>query len=648
MRTLLCTAALLVCLGCPEGKDVPEASDLIIDAGALKPALATLVEIKGSATLTRAGMTAPAAEGPLEAGDVIETGAGGDGLIRFAGGHEVQIGSDGRFEIISGDDGLVLSVGQGLVVSRVVGDLQVIAGGGLSILTPYGLVRVGSSSVKIGVSKDDATIDVLAGNVSILSRNGGAAMNISAGQLSVLNREGLKAGTREVQLGPMQFVLEAITGRVELKKQDAKAFGPLNPKKAIPGVEAGDLLRTGAGSATFAARDSRAKIVVGSNSEVGIGEVPAGSGLEEAALDLRKGAMVINMPIGIKRKLRTADGYSLTANDGAQFSVARSKTGLDLNMIVGELVVEHDGMQSVTVRGAQSAKLATTGATTSIDLAKETLTLPSRSYRLYHPNVGNAALTWEGESGTAFHVIVGNEPTLAKPVIDGIIKQPWLNVNVPARGGLYWRVLIGEKQIARGAVQAAPERATGELGRLRNEVPEGAEKTVIYYQDKPPSVTFLWKPPADITPVPAEYRLQVYNERDLTKPIEERMSKTTTLQLPENALGEGNYAWSVTPLDAKGQALAGGRMTKLEMVYDNAVSELVIKAPRNGDAGGASVPVIGIAPFKTRVSANGQLLPLDDKARFNSKVAPVGKRVVFRTAGEGGEQFIVRQLRRGK
>jgi len=176
-------------------------------------------------------------------------------------------------------------------------------------------------------------------------------------------------------------------------------------------------------------------------------------------------------------------------------------------------------------------------------------------------------------------------------------------------------------------------------------VPDGAEKTVIYYQDKPPSVTFLWKSP---DPAPAEYRLQVYREGALDKAIEERLSKSATLQLPENALGEGNYLWSVTPLDANGVALAGGRMNKLEMVYDNAVAELVIKSPRNGDPGGATVPVIGIAPFKTRVSANGQLLVLDEKARFNSKVAPVGGRVVFRTVGDNGEQLIVRALRRGK
>ncbi len=276
MRRLLFIATLLFALGCPEGNDVPKPLPAVIDAGAAKAAVAKLVEIKGSATVTRRGTAAPAAAGDLEAGDVVETGPDGDGLIRFADGHEVEIGSDGRFEITNGDDGLVLSVGQGLVVSRVVGDLQLGQGGGLSILTPYGLIRVGSSSVKIGVSKDDANIDVLTGNVSILSRSGGDAMNVNVGELSVLNREGLKPRTRQVLLEPMQFTLEAIAGRVDYKKKDAKAFGPLNPKKNLPEVEAGDSLRTSAGTAIFTAKNSGAKVVIGSNSEVGIGEVPGG------------------------------------------------------------------------------------------------------------------------------------------------------------------------------------------------------------------------------------------------------------------------------------------------------------------------------------------------------------------------------------
>jgi len=630
-------------VACSEGDGPPA-----IDAGASAPravAVATLSALTGTVTLTRKGLGGPAKVGSeLFVGDIVETGAESNATSRFNDGHEVELGANGRFEIGSTDDGLVLNVGQGLVLSRVVGDLPSGNLLRLAISTPYGLVRLGSGEVKIGIGPGDANIDVVTGDVQIVSR-GGDSLTVTAGDLSVLSREGVKKGERVVRLEPLQIDLATVTGRVDLKKKDAKAFVPINSRK-LPTLDVGDSLRVAQGSATLTPKGSGAKLVVNSNSEVGIGEVQTGSGLEDIALDLRKGAMTINMPLGTKRKLRPGDGYTLSVNDGAQFSIARSKTGLDINTIVGEVVLEHDSMDSVSTHGAQIARLTPKGAVTLVELAKETLLIPSRSgLKLFHPNVGQAALVWAGEAGTAFHIIVGNEPTLANPSVDGTVKQPWLNVNVPARGNIWWRVLDGETEVARGSVACAPERASGELSRLRNEVPDGAEKTVIYYQDKPPSVTFLWKSP---DPAPAEYRLQVYREGALDKAIEERLSKSATLQLPENALGEGNYLWSVTPLDANGVALAGGRMNKLEMVYDNAVAELVIKSPRNGDPGGATVPVIGIAPFKTRVSANGQLLVLDEKARFNSKVAPVGGRVVFRTVGDNGEQLIVRALRRGK
>ncbi len=634
----------LLALGCPEAPE-PKPS-VVVDASVPAPAKADaqLTKAVGTITLTRKGVAGPATLGDLFLGDIVETGPDGDGVVRFTDGHELELGANGHFEIGTDADGLVLNVGSGLVISRVVGDLSLDDKLRLSVLTPYGLVRLGRSEVKIGVGGENANVDVVTGSVQIVSR-GGASMTVTAGDLSVLSREGVTKGNRTVRLEPLQIELAAISGRVDVKKKDAKVFTQINAKK-LPELEAGDSLRVTYGSATVQPKGSGAKLVMAPNSEVGIGEVQTGSGLEDVALEMRKGAMTVNMPLGTKRKLHPGDGYTLSVNDGAQFSIARSKTGLDINTVVGEVVVEHDSMETVTTHASQITRLSSKGGAVVTDLAKESLLIPShQGLKVFHPNVGQAALVWPGEAGTVFHIIVGTEPTLAAPFIDGTTKHAWLNVNLPARGSLYWRVLAGETEVAKGSASCAPERAGSELQRLRNEVPEGAEKTVIYYQDKPPAVTFLWRAPE---PAPAEYRLQVYREGALDKPIEQREVKATTVQLPENALGEGSYLWSVTPLDAKGNAIAGGRMTKLEMVYDNAVAELIIKTPRNGDPNGPTVPVSGVAPFKMKVSANGNLLVLDEKARFSSKVVPVAGRVVFRSLGEGGEQMIVRVLRRGK
>ena len=81
---------------------------------------------------------------------------------------------------------------------------------------------------------------------------------------------------------------------------------------------------------------------------------------------------------------------------------------------------------------------------------------------------------------------------------------------------------------------------------------------------------------------------------------------------------------------------------------DNAVRALIIKAPRNGDAAAQKVAVSGIAPIGVKVSANGQPLTLDAKARFSGQVAPMpGSRVVFRVVVNGVETYVVRWLGRG-
>src|SRR5690606_10768730 len=107
-----------------------------------------------------------------------------------------------------------------------------------------------------------------------------------------------------------------------------------------------------------------------------------------------------------------------------------------------------------------------------------------------HPGLEQMALGWDGPAQD-YWVEVAHDAAYKDVLLKGLVHQPSVNVPVPARGRLYWRAFTpdGKKQIAHGSAQFAPERKTGELAGLRNEVPEGSEKTTIYYQDKPPAVT---------------------------------------------------------------------------------------------------------------------------------------------------------------
>ncbi|MDP1914896.1 MAG: FecR domain-containing protein, partial [Myxococcales bacterium] len=558
-----------------------------IDAGTpeQKPA-AILQRTTGTVTLTRKGAATPATQGPLFDGDVVETAAESNAVLRFPDGRELELGENGRMEIGTEADGLVLNVGQGIVVSRVGGSTGETMQ--LSLDTPYGLVRVGKGGVSVNVGSDEALIDVLAGDVTLVGREGGP-LSLAAGAEGSLTKSG---ASRKVRLEPLAIVLSRGGGRVEVKKKDGKAFAPVNPKKP-PTLAAGDSLRVTGGTATLTPDKSDAKVTLVSGTEVGIGESVTKSGAEDLALEVKKGQLQLALPFGKKRTIRPGEGLALTAEQGGQLTVVKGKNGLELNSIVGDVVVETEGGQKVTVKGGQTATLTRAGIEPH-DVAREALQLPTRQgLKLLHPGAERVALVWPGDDDKAYRVILASDAAFEKPFVDGIIRQPSFNTVAPARGALFWKILEGETEIGKGSVVIAAERIGDELDGITNVVPAGPEKTVIYFQDKPPALTFTWKTPDK--PV-TEYLLKIYKAGNLAAPLLERRTTATSAQLPHGSVPEGTYQWDVTWLDAKGTPLGtAGKMNQLELQYDNAVRALIIKAPRNGDAAAQRVAVSGIA-----------------------------------------------------
>jgi hypothetical protein len=592
-------------------------------------------------TVTRKGSPEKGSVGAaLFDGDVVETAESSNALLLFADGREVELQESGRLEIGRNDDGLLLNVGQGIVVSRIVGTASEL-GLKLNLDTPYGMIRVGSGGVSVNVSGSEANIDVLAGDVTLVSRQGGSLV-LEVGSGGTLTRT---AAVRRLTAEPIIINLTQGSGRIELKKKDARAFSVVNPRKAPP-LGSGDTLRVSQGSATLAPAQSEARLTMLTGTEVGIGESVKSSGTDDLAFELKKGQMQVVMPYGQKRTLRPGEGLALVADQGAQLSVVRGKNGLELNSIVGDVTVVTESGEKTLVKGGQFATLSSAGAVAK-DSLREALILPSRQgLRLLHPGTERAALIWPGAENKPYRVTVGNDASLENPLIDGVVHQPFLNTPIPAKGALFWRVTDGETEVAKGSVFAAPEKIGDDLAGITNEVPAGPEKTVIFFQDKPPALTFTWKAPEKTV---SQYLLKVYRAGNLGSAVVERTVASTSVQLPLGAIPEGKYQWDITWLDAAGTPVGtGGKMNPLELQYDNAVRALNIKTPRNGDAPASKVNVTGVAPLGIKVTANGQPLNLDAKARFAGEVAPIsGARVVFRATGGGGETIIVRWLGRG-
>lgn len=606
-------------------------------------AAAHLESVKGEVKVERDGKLGAAQLGYLYVGDAVETGEAGEAKVRFPGGRFVEVGPDARFTLSEGEGGLVLNVARGLVLTRVPNEAPRKPGEkaepqvSLSILTPFGLTRVGKSEVAVDVGADSASVEVKIGMIELVSRNG-EVTTAAAGEKVAL---GAKAEKAPMILPTIQVVIQA-GGTSEVKKKDAKAWVVVGRKPVV--LAPGDLMRVKDGRTTLQPDGSGTRLVFGRGAEVGFVGATKRDGVEETELDLRKGDVSGTLAPRQKSRVKLGGGVALVSDLGGQFTLVKTASGFEVSAVAGDFKLEREGAEPRPLIGGQSAKVGPK-AVEVVEPSRDQLTLPSRvGMKFFHAALSRLSLTWEGEEAKPYRVEVATNPAYTDPLIDGVVHHRFVSVPVPARGNLYWRVFDGEKEVDRGSAYFAPEARSGaELDLRRNEVQDGADKTTIYYQDKPPAVTLTFVPDK----AAAKHKVSVFKEGALGTALVER-SVTEPQVVLDGALAEGKYLWSVTPLDAKGAGLRGGKMNKLEIVYDNAVPNLIIKAPRNGDPGGASVPVVGIAPVGAKVFVNGKPVELDDKARFNTKAAPLaGGRLVFRMLSKNGaEVYTVRTVRR--
>ena len=448
------------------------------------------------------------------------------------------------------------------------------------------------------------------------------------------------------ELPEIALTIVTTTGQGEIKTKNAKAFVAINPKKP-PALQPGDVVRVKDGRLSLAPEGSTTRLSLLKGAEVAIVEARKGAGKEATALDVKKGELEVWAPGGQSTRVAVAPGVTLVSDLGGQYSLRKTGSGFELDALAGDLTIEREGQPNTVVPGGQSARIPLNGAPAVRGANREGVVLPSRlGVRVFHAGLKRLSITWDdaGAPTDGWRVQLATDPAFTNVVRDGVVHDNFLTVPTPQKGALYWRVFKGEVEHAKGGASFAPEPRAADLSRLKNVVPEGAETTTIFFQDKdkPPVVTFTWAKD-DAAP---KYAVKVYREGQLTSPVAERAVAENQVSLPENTLLEGKYLWSVTPLDAKGGELKGGRMNKLHMVFDNAVSALAIKTPRNGDAGGKSVSATGIAPVGSKVFINGKSVALDEQARFETTVSPVaGGKIIFRLLSNGAESYTVRTVR---
>ncbi len=627
----------------------------VVDAGAPAPArksLAELARTNGAVTLERDGQRRPASREALYANDALETASDAEAELRFVDGQLLEIGPDARVVLNEDASGLLLDVQRGLVLSRVAADARPAVVGVrepgmvIRILTPFGLTRIarGESEVAIDVGEDRAKIDVRIGAIEMVSRDGstiekasaGDRLNVTTGEIQFLARQG-----EPLMLDPVIVVLREESGSAEVRKKGVRKWTQVGREGAS--LADGDAVRVRRGRSRMNLDGSTSLMTIGDGAEIVFQKSGRAENLEESRLDLKRGELGLQLAPARKSRV-VVSGAVLETDQGGFFTVQKTRDGLEISAITGDLRVRRGeaGEQKIA-----AGEVATLGKASEVKVGRAgapELTLPTRKgVRVFHSGVDRALITWRGEEAD-YRVRVAEDARFESILIEGTVHTPSVAVDIPRRGALFWEVADASgAKVDAGNATFAPEPQLKDLERLRNEVADGAEKTTIFYQDKPPTVTFT----VAEEPGAASYKVAVFRAAALDAPMAERVVPQTRIPLEAGVLTEGNYLWSVTPLSATGEPLRGGRMNKLELVYDNSVPSLVIRGPANGERVGRTVRTSGVAPVGSRLFVNGRAVALDEKNRFDAEVAPDGGVIIYRLVRpDSADSLYVRTVRR--
>ncbi len=653
LRTsLVSSLCLLLATACGDEEPLPAAPPpppvvevkpaTVEDAGVA--ALAQIVSLKGDVQLERGGKLAPTTGGPLWSGDAVETGADSGATVRFPDGRTVEVGPEARFVLSEDSSGVVLQVARGLVLSRVPATAAPAQAGTravqLTILTPFGLTRVGSgqSEVQVDVAQDEGRVEVLLGSVEVVAKNG-QSVQASEGQAVSVKAESVTK--RVLELAPIQVTVRASGGRAEWRQKGTARWRTVD--KDGEALEAGDAVRVRQGTALLNLAGSESMLALGSGGELVVEGVSQSGSMDEARVDLLKGELGLVLAPGRSSRV-VLPGLLLESQGAARLEVRRTEDGFTVDSRAGDVTLVR-GSAREALRAGQRATLEGEATARVEALTRAPLALPSvPGQQVFHRRASEVALSWE-EPGEV-RVEVASDAEFKRTVLEGVARGGFVNVTAPARGSLYWRVRRSNgSEAVRGSASFSPERSNkGELDRLRNRVPDGPEKTTIFFQDKPPAVTFTCSP----EPGAASYKVAVYRSGALSQPVAERSASSPQVPLEAGVLKEGQFLWSITPLTAQGRPVRGGRMNKLELVFDNSVPTLLVTSPREGQRAGARVRVAGVAPVGSQLSVNDKPLVLDSKHRFDTWVSPSGQPpvVVFKISRSGApDVYTVRTLK---
>ena len=663
------TALVLPSVGCrrqdPKSTSVPA-----VTTGTPLAEAPVVVRARGQVWREARGGRQAMSPGIVGEDDVLSTGPDGNAVVRIAGGREIELKPNARLRLKKSAGGqLVIEVDRGAIISRTSlppsATTALNATGSaaqtvdLTILTPFGVTRIPGqpSEAAINIGDQKMRIEVAMGQIVFTDRGGrelvaqaDETIEVTVGGVQLLGpgeESDAPGGVRAISGEGLDIVLSAEAGTLLVRRPGEKDF---TARRAVPAA-AGTAYKVAnpGGQARIVGAGLRGQLGPGTRGAIGEAVRIPDTGVHRYNVAVDAGTATLMLERHGQQELALGHGaggeIAVRATEPATMTITAGRRGKTISVLAGSVEVLGGG----TTRTVDAGSVATVDGrrlTVAAHPQSDVILPTARGLRVHADLLTEVTLSWPQHLEGAV-VAVGTTPDLKEPLLVGRAPGGSVTLPAPRRGDLFWRVIgksRGVERVLTGQARFVPDRRRSvlDLEHPHNLVSENGQVTTVHFQSVLPALTFTF--PA--RPGARRYRVRVYRAGQLTSPVVEREVTETRCPVDAEALQEGRYVWHAQALDPRGRELGGGRMNKLDIVYDNSLTTLAIGSPKPGERViGEEVDVTGVAPLGSKLFINGKLAPLDEKGRFSTQVARADA-VVFRLVRkDGAESYWIRRLR---
>lgn len=589
----------------------------------------SLAAMEGGVTIERGGQTSAAAQGGnLIEGDIVSTGADGKANLGLRGGHVVQLGpsSSASIQREAGAD-------SPLVVMLDKGSMRAVTaphGMHLVIGTPFGRVDIAAGS---DVEMNSRGVVVRLGAIQVMQADG-RKLIIPAGEHYSVDES---AGPTVV-LKPLKFTLTASSKEVQVKRATDMDW---RTSKSQETLGADDAVRTRKAEGTRLQLDARTAVLLRPDTDL----IAKESGLtaEGSTANLVLGSgnatfLAIRDATGAGGHEVEVAGQHLRIEpgpDAANVEVSTDRAGQS-QIIVNLGHARLLGGETIDPGNALTLKAgASEGPPTPLAAAFIEIKAGGKTAIYCGGRVPPVRFVWEpDEAKPPFTIEVARDDRYAKKLLREEVSRPNLVYALLKPGYWFWRVRLGNTWKTGSVLVARDQGVDCAQCKRLNVIEDTGDNTTVYFQELLPAITLHWKTVATA----AKYRLKLYAERSIDRPLIDEIVTTQALPLAAGSLREGKYAWNVQALDAKDKVLFTGEINGLTITYDNAISGLRIRTPQSGAVVKGTVAwTRGEVGLGEKLLINGEQATLDAKGRFSEKVT-LSKglsSIVYHALGDG-------------